>query len=182
MNGLINLLPWRAQRLKKRILFWAIMFAVGIFSIALAYGGWRWHIEQQIMQVRLAAPTSAQLETLRRNNARQWKHRQELATLHQQRQATIQHQQRLQRWQPRLEQLAAQLPDAVWFDALRFDSGRLEITGKSLTEKALNQWASLVQTLPGVDALHQGATAHNTDAAWHFNWTLVMESDDAPTH
>lgn len=180
MSGLINLLPWRAQRLKQRVTLWASLFLVGLITIAAACGAWRGYIEYHLEQGRLALPSPQQLETLRDDNTRQRQRLDELAAEHQQRLATLKAQATFQRWAQRLEQLATQLPDAVWFTALRFDAGRLEITGKSLTPEALSRWADTLKTLPGAGVLHQGATARDSDGAWQFHWSLTLESDDAP--
>ncbi len=182
MSALINLLPWRAQRLKKRALFWTMLFTLGLAFIALGGGTGRWYINQQIAQVRLMPPLPAQLQALRDDNARQRQRLDSITALHQQHLVVLYHQHVLQNWAQRLGQLASQLPDAVWFSALRYDAGRLEITGKSLTTEALSDWAGVVKALPGVSVVHQGATTRDTDAAWRFNWTLAMEPDDAPTH
>ena len=180
MSRLINLLPWRAQRVKQRAIFWASLFLAGIVTIAVACGAWRGYIEYHIEQARLAQPSPQQLETLRDDNARQRQRLDELAVVHQQRVVTIGNQTAFQRWGRRLEQLAAQLPDVVWFTALRFDAGRLDITGMSLTAEALSQWAETLKALPGAGVLHQGATTHNSDTTWQFHWTLTLEPDDAP--
>ncbi|EJP4075457.1 hypothetical protein NUI06_005332, partial [Escherichia coli] len=68
MSALINLLPWRAQRLKKRALFWTMLFTLGLAFIALGGGTGRWYINQQIAQVRLMPPLPAQLQALRDDN------------------------------------------------------------------------------------------------------------------
>lgn len=183
MTGLINLLPWRVQRLKRRAVRWTALFATGLAGIALACGGWHWHITQQITLVRSTPLSPQQLKALRDDNIQQRKRLEAIAVLHQQRLDVLRHQHILSRWSQRLTQLAAQLPDAVWFTALRFDAGRLEIAGKSLTAEALSEWADALKTLPGVGVVHQGATVRDAQAAWRFNWTLVMvEPDDAPTH
>jgi pilus assembly protein HofN len=181
MSGLINLLPWRAQRLKQRMILWTSLFLAGLITIAAVCGMWRGYIEYCLEQGRLAQPSPQQLKTLRGDNARQRQRLDELAVEHQQRLATRKAQATFQRWGQRLEQLAAQLPDAVWFTALRFDAGRLEITGKSLTLEALSQWAETLKALPGAGMLHQGATARDSDGAWQFHWSLTLEPDDAPT-
>lgn len=182
MNGLINLLPWRAQRLKQRAIFWASLFLAGIISMVAACGVWRGYIGHRLVQLRIAQPSPQQLQTLRGDNARQRKRLKELAAVHQQRLAVLQHQAIFQRWGQRLEQLASDLPDAIWFNALRFEAGRLDITGKSLSAEALSQWAETLKTLPGSGVLRQGATTRDSDGAWQFHWTLTLEPDDAPTH
>lgn len=180
MSKLINLLPWRAQRLKQRAIFWASLFLAGIITIAALCGAWRGYIEYHIEQARLAQPSPQQLEALRGDNARQRQQLDELAGVYQQRLATLGNQAVFQRWARRLEQLAAQLPDAVWFTTLGFDAGRLDITGKSLTTEALSQWAETLKTLPGAGVLHQGATTRDSDANWRFHWSFTLEPDDAP--
>ncbi|WP_313083139.1 PilN domain-containing protein [Atlantibacter sp.] len=180
MSELINLLPWRAQRLKQRAIFWASLFLAGIITIAGACAAWRGYIEYHIKQARLAQPSPQQVEKLRDDNARQRQRLGQLAVIHQQRQEIIGHQAVFQRWERQLEQLAAQLPDAVWFTALRFDAGRLDITGKSLTAEALSQWAETLKALPGAGVLNQGATTRDSDANWQFHWSLTLEPDDAP--
>lgn len=180
MSRLINLLPWRVQRLKQRARFWTSLFLAGIITIAAACGAWRGYIEYYIEQARLAQPSPQQLETLRADNARHRQRLDELAMVHQQRLETIGNQAIFQRWGRWLEQLAAQLPDAVWFTALRFDAGRLGMTGTSLTAEALSQWAEALKTLPGAGVLHQGTTTHMSDTTWQFHWSLTLEPDDAP--
>ncbi|NBC99123.1 hypothetical protein GV764_08840 [Atlantibacter hermannii] len=180
MNGLINLLPWRAQRLKQRMIFWASLFLAGFITIAAVCGAWRGYIEYRLEQGRLARPSPQQLETLRGDNARQRQRLDELAVEHQQRLAALKAQASFQRRGQQLEQLSTQLPDAVWFTALRFDAGRLDITGKSLTAEALSEWAETLKALPGAGVLHQGTTARDSDGAWQFHWSLTLEHDDAP--
>lgn len=181
MSRLINLLPWRAQRIKRRALLWTALFSVGLAGIALGGGAWRWYIHQHIVQVRAMPPSEQQLQAQRDHTVRLRKRLETLTALHQQRLSTLRHQQRLRDWAQRLAQLAAQLPDAVWLSALRFDADQLEITGKSLTMQASGEWAGVVKTLPGIRDVQQGATERDTDAAWRFRWVLAVEHDDAQT-
>ncbi|WP_165431609.1 PilN domain-containing protein [Atlantibacter hermannii] len=181
MSRLINLLPWRAQRIKRRALLWTALFSVGLAGIALGSGAWRWYIHQHIVQVRAMPPSEQQLQAQRDHTVRLRKRLETLTALHQQRLSTLRHQQCLRDWAQRLAQLAAQLPDAVWLSALRFDADQLEITGKSLTMQASGEWAGVIKTLPGIRDVQQGATERDTDAAWRFRWVLAVEHDDAQT-
>ena len=82
MSRLINLLPWRAQRIKRRALLWTALFSVGLAGIALGSGAWRWYIHQHIVQVRAMPPSEQQLQAQRDHTVRLRKRLETLTALH----------------------------------------------------------------------------------------------------
>lgn len=181
MNGLINLVPWREERVRQRARRWGALFIVILGIMALSGGIWRWRIENHIVQATLYSSSQEQLNTLRAYGEHQQKRLDEITRRQQQQRAAQRHQQIFERWQHRLEQLALRLPPTLWLSALRYDSGQLEMTGKSLTAQALRQWAQALASLPGLSGLRQGATTRDAEAIWHFSWTLAIGDDDAQT-
>lgn len=178
MSVLINLLPWRAQRLKHRARFWAGAAIVGLAVISMACGGWRWHLGRLIAQTALLQPSLAQLVALRAMNTHKQKQLDARVANHQQRLAARHRQQALQVWRHRLQLIAERLPDTIWLTALHFGEGKLEIDGKALSADGLSRWADFLKTLPGARELQQGATTRDADAHWNFHWTLSLEYDD----
>ena len=176
MVYMVNLLPWRLQRQRRRNRYWcgvyistAIVLLMAVLASRQGIRSDQWiiHLAQDADATLLAALTQRHAERIKAQQ-----HWQQQAKREQQRAAT-------REWQRTLTQLAEQMPDAAWLTQLRYQQGKLELTGVATSLAALSRLEGALRQIPGFHPGSAGATTRDAQGRWQFQHHLIQGAADA---
>lgn len=174
--GPVNFLPWRRQRQRRCLHFWAVMFMITLVTITM---GWTaackaiaareqvYRVWQQAEQELQAALISRLQRLLARQQ--QW----------QRQRARQQKREETRLWQARLLGFAEKLPDQAWLTALRYHDGNLEMTGYARSFVALSALERVIRGIDGFRPGRSGVTEQDDQGRWLFHYRLIQEQVNA---
>ena len=179
MSHIVNFLPWRETRRKQRLRIGGLV-SVGLLLILLA----------ALLAPRLNKRTAHWLATVKLNADNQ------LYSALQQRERTmrqqLQHreQQRLRRlrrektaaWQPRLQEIAARMPEDAWLPHLEYRQNALSLSGLTLNLKGLAALEKALANISGFLPAKAGETHRDSEGRWLFHFSMVGEDEHAGEH
>ncbi|MDX5630777.1 MULTISPECIES: PilN domain-containing protein [unclassified Brenneria] len=129
---LINLLPWRRQRLRRRARRWLALLLLQLILVAVALAGFYWHWHQQrLMLQRELDGLSAQQRQLTQQyqqTRRMWHQLRDYQAQRDADEAALRHN---QRYLTLLEQMASMMPRRLWLTDLADRGDHLLISGLS---------------------------------------------------
>ena len=177
MSQLVNFLPWRRRRRRHIARVWAATFTGTVFLLVVCSTVWRGTVAGDLHQASiwrqsdenvLAALIAGEKPLLLRQQ--RW----------QQVQARAQRRQQTRDWQPMLSALAENLPQEAWLTQLRWQQGRLDLSGLARAFASLNDLETTLRAVPGFHLLPTGATVRDAQGRWQFHYQLSKEPLRAP--
>lgn len=129
---LVNLLPWRRQRLRRRARrwLWLLLLQLMLVTVALAGFYWFWHQQRLMLQRELSDLSAQQRQlTLQYQQTRQmWNQLRDYQAQRDADAAALRHN---RRYLNLLEQMVAMMPQSLWLTALADRGDHLLISGLS---------------------------------------------------
>ncbi|SCC40147.1 pilus assembly protein HofN [Kosakonia oryzendophytica] len=177
MSQLVNFLPWRRRRRQRIARLWAVTFTSTVFLLVAGSIVWRVSVAADLRQASiwrqsdenvLAALVAGEKPLLLRQQ--RW----------QQAQARAQRRQQTRDWQPMLSALAENLPQEAWLTQLRWQQGRLELSGLARVFAALNDLETMLRAIPGFHLQPSGTMVRDAQGRWQFHYQLSKEPLRAP--
>ncbi|WP_342323262.1 PilN domain-containing protein [Kosakonia sp. BYX6] len=172
MQPLVNFIPWRRQKQRRCLRFWAAMFIATALAITLCAALWRARLAEDVQSaVFWRQSDDAVLNGLiagekpLRSRLEQW----------QQAQARLLRRESTQAWRQTLLTLAAALPQKAWLTQLRWRQNQLELSGLARSVNALSELEQRLQKTVGFRLQPMGAMARDAEGRWQFNYQLNRE-------
>lgn len=177
MTTLVNLLPWRARRRRRRAGLWAGLFCGSGAAVGAAALLWFWMLSQThaTLNARISAAHRLQLLQAERI-AQRAAFTQRIDALTQKAARRQARQKAVADWQPRLLELAARAPQNLWFTSLAFTERALRLQGRAQHPDALAAFQQRLRQLPGFAAAEMGETSRDDKQGWRFSLSLHQES------
>ncbi|WP_318376010.1 PilN domain-containing protein [Enterobacter sp.] len=173
---MVNLLPWRLQRQRRRNRFWCAVYTATVLILLLVTLAGRQSIqaEQRInfLIEDADATLSAALSQRHAERTQAQQRWQQQAKRLQQRAAT-------REWQRSLTQLAEQMPDKAWLTQLRYQQGKLALAGVAASLAALSRLDRALSQIPGFHPGTAGATTRDAQGRWQFQHQLIEDAAHA---
>jgi pilus assembly protein HofN len=85
-------------------------------------------------------------------------------------------------WQPRLQAIAAQLPEQAWLTRLEYQRDTLMLSGLALNLNAVAGLEKALNAVAGFKPAKAGETRRGEQGRWQFRFFLSGEHADAGTH
>lgn len=176
MSHIVNLLPWRETRRRRRLQM-AGLLMVGLLLILLA----------ALLASRLNQRVSHSLETAKMSaedqlyTAFQQRERAMRQRLQQQEQRRLRalRREKTAAWQPRLQTIAALMPDHAWLTQLEYRQNTLWLSGLTLHLKGLAELEKALGSVDGLRPPKAGETHRDGEGRWLFHFSMAGEDDNA---
>ncbi|WLI77952.1 PilN domain-containing protein [Kosakonia sp. H02] len=175
MRQPVNFIPWRQQKRRRCLRFWAATFTVTALVITLCGLLWRAQAANDFNRARIWQQSDNAVlaglvagEKPQRLRLAQWK----LA------QARLLRRQATQAWRQTLLALAAELGQKAWLTQLRWRQNQLELSGLARSLNALSELEQRLQKIAGFHLQPMGATMRDAQGRWQFSWQLNREQGD----
>ncbi|MBB1202022.1 hypothetical protein EGM70_17225 [Enterobacteriaceae bacterium 89] len=174
MSYSVNLLAWRAQRRRRGVRQWALLFSgLWLVALMLLVSGLQSRHQRQAEQLIHTKSDSNLLQALtQRNN--------QLNVENQRWQVLRQHEERREetrRWQDILQKVAAQMPAQAWFSTVQWRGEVLSIAGQALHFSALAELEQAARALPEFSSVTAGSMQRNERGHWQFSYQLRTGGD-----
>jgi pilus assembly protein HofN len=176
MNQIVNFLPWRETRRRQRLQMGGLLTA-GLLLILLAV----------LLASRLNKGANHSLEKMRISaddqlyTAFQQCERAMRQRLQQQEQRRLRQlrREKTAAWQPRLQALAARLPEQVWLTQLEYRQNTLMLSGLTLNLKGIAALEKMLGNITGFRPPKAGNTHRDSEGRWLFHFFMAGEDENA---
>ena len=179
MTTAVNFLPWREARRRQQLRV-ALLYAVGFLLLLLTMAQVN-RAERHAVEALTAVRTAAenQLWSALRQRESMMLERQQQAQrlrLRQQRRTLT------EAWRPRLQAIAAQLPEQAWLTRLEYQRDTLMLSGLALNLNAVAGLEKALSAVAGFKPARADETRRGEQGRWQFRFSLSGEHADAGTH
>lgn len=177
----VNLLPWRARRLRRQWRRWCLLLLVGLPLFSTLPGLWlQWQhqlnrqqrallatcVEAQRLAAALQARTQAVLQPL---NALQLQRLQQQQQLRQ-----------LLQWRDFAEQIAQVIPAEAWLSELKTSDGGLQLRGASRGVAGVHAFRDRLGQLSLVQRVRAGSVVRHAEDEVHFSLQVQLRHEERP--
>ncbi|VUS95609.1 PilN domain-containing protein [Klebsiella spallanzanii] len=178
MSQIVNFLPWRETRRRKRLRT-GLLLTSGVLLILLA----------MLLASRLHKRMTDTLETLwigadsqlySAFQQREHVMRQQLQQQEQRRQRQLRRE-KTAAWQPRLQEIAARLPEQAWLTHLEYRQNALLLSGLTFNLKGLVVLEKALESIHGFHPAKAGETHRDSEGRWLFRFSMTGEGENAGT-
>lgn len=85
-------------------------------------------------------------------------------------------------WQPRLQEIAARMPEDAWLTHLEYRQNALSLSGLTLNLKGLAALEKALANISGFLPAKAGETHRDSEGRWLFHFSMVGEDEHAGEH